>query len=200
MDGSSLETELRALASAGDHAAAIAGLVKGFGPEIWTYLAGVLRSSDDEIGDAFAAFCEDVCRGLPSFRFESSVRTWAYVVARRAALRQQRESRRRARRFDGPAELEAIAQAVRSTTVEHLRTTNHARLAAVRDQLDHDDRTILILRVDRQLPWREIAQVMADTELDREALRKREQVLRKKFEAIKRQLRAQLARYPSGPT
>jgi RNA polymerase sigma-70 factor (ECF subfamily) len=194
MDGSSLESELRALASAGEHAAAIAALVKGYGPEIWTYLAGVLRTNDDELGDVFAAFCEDVCRGLPSFRFESSVRTWAYVIARRAALRHLRDARQRTRRFDGPAELEAIAQAVRSTTVEHLRTTNHDRLAAVRDRLDHDERTILILRVDRQLPWREIAQVMADTALDREALRKREQVLRKKFEGIKRQLRDHIVR------
>jgi RNA polymerase sigma-70 factor (ECF subfamily) len=192
MDGA-IEAELRTLA-ARDPAAAVAALVKGYGPEIWTYLAGVLRASDDDLGDVFAAFCEDVCRGLPRFRFASSVRTWAYVIARRAALRHLREARRRTRRFDGPAELEAIAAAVRSTTVEHLRTTNHERLASLRDGLDHDERTILILRVDRQLPWREIARVMADDDLDGEALRKREQVLRKKFEAIKRQLRDQIAR------
>jgi RNA polymerase sigma-70 factor (ECF subfamily) len=192
MDGSAIESEVQTLAAARDQPAAVAALVKGYGPEIWTYLAGVLRTGDDALGDVFATFCEDVCRGLPSFRFESSVRTWAYVIARRAALRHLREARQRARRFDGPAELEAIAEAVRSTTVEHLRTTNHEHLAALRDQLDHDERTILILRVDRQLPWREIAQVMADGELDGDALRKREQVLRKKFESIKRQLREQI--------
>lgn len=193
MTASAIESEVRTLA-ARDRSAAVAALIKGYGPEIWTYLAGVLRSSDDELGDAFATFCEDVCRGLPAFRFESSVRTWAYVIARRAALRQLRDRRRRARRFDGPAEIEAIAQAVRSTTVDHLRTTNHERLAAVRDQLDHDDRTILILRVDRQLAWREIARIMADGELAPDALRKREQVLRKKFESIKRRLRESLVR------
>jgi len=193
MDGSTLEAEVRALATT-DSAAAVAAVVRGYGPEIWTYLAGVLRSSDDDLGEVFAVFCEDVCRGMPSFRFESSVRTWSYVIARRAALRHLREARRRARRFEAAPELEAIAEAVRSTTAMHLRTTNHERLAAVRDQLDHDERTILILRVDRQLPWREIAQVMADGELDGEDLRKREQVLRKKFESIKRKLRAQLGR------
>jgi len=188
-----IESEVKSLA-ARDRTAAVAALIKGYGPEIWTYLAGVLRSSDDELGEAFAAFCEDVCRGLPAFRFESSVRTWAYVIARRAALRQLRASRRRERRFDGPAEIEAIAAEVRTTTVDYLRTTNHERLAAARDQLDHDDRTILILRVDRQLAWREIAQVMADGELAPDALRKREQVLRKKFEGIKRRLRESIVR------
>jgi len=194
MDGSTIEREVRDLADAGDATAAVAALVKGYGPEIWTYLAGALRTNDDEIGETFSVFCEDVCRGLAAFRFESSARTWAYVIARRAALRHLRDARLRARRFDGPAELEAIAEAVRSTTVQHLRTTNHDRLTQLRDQLDADERTILILRVDRQLAWREIAQIMADGELDADALRKREQVLRKKFEAIKRQLRDHLGR------
>jgi len=191
---SPIEAEIRARADAQDLTGAVAALVRGYGPEIWTYLAGVLRTGDDDLGDVFAAFCEDVCRGLPAFRFAASARTWAYVVARHAALRHLREARRRAQRFDGPAEVERIAQEVRSTTALHLRTTNHDRLAAVRDQLDRDDRTILILRVDRQLPWREIALIMADAELDGEALRKREQVLRKRFEAIKRQLRDHIAR------
>jgi RNA polymerase sigma-70 factor (ECF subfamily) len=194
MDGTEIEREIRELAEAGEVSAAVAALVKGYGPEIWGYLAGTLRTSDDELGEVFSAFCEDVCRGLPGFRFESSGRTWAYVIARRAALRHVRDARQRARQFDGPAELEAIAHAVRSTTVQHLRTTNHERLAEVRDQLDTDERTILIQRVDRQLTWREIAHIMGGGELDPEALRKREQVLRKKFEAIKRQLRDHLGR------
>lgn len=192
MDGAAVEGEIRGRAEARDPTGAASALVRGYGPEIWTYLAGVLRTGDDDLADVFAAFCEDVCRGLPSFRFASTARTWAYVVARRAALRHLRAARQHARRFDGPAEIERIAAEVRTTTALHLRTTNHDRLAAARDQLDRDDRTILILRVDRQLPWREIALIMADAELDPDALRKREQQLRKKFETIKRHLRAQL--------
>lgn len=190
---SAVEAEVRACCDAHDTTGAAAALVRGYGPEIWSYLAGALRKPDDDVADVFAMFCEDVCRGLPGFRFASSARTWAYVVARRAALRHQRDERRRTRRFDGPAELETLAAHIRSTTAQHLRTTQHAKLAAVRDQLEPDDRTILILRVERQLPWREIAAIMADAELDAEALRKREQLLRKKFEGIKRRLRAQIS-------
>ena len=186
------EAAVRERASAGDHTAAADALVRGYGPEIVTYLAGVIRTSDD-LADVFATFCEDICRGLPRFRFESSVRTWSYVVARRAALKHMREAKTRARRFDGPAELEAIVDAIRTTTIEYLRTTNHDKLATLRAQLDPDERTILILRVDRQLPWREIALVMADGDLEGDALRRREQVLRKKFEGIKRSLREALS-------
>jgi RNA polymerase sigma-70 factor, ECF subfamily len=196
MDPTALEAEIAALAQASETSAAAAALIRGYGPEIWTYLASVLRAPDDDLADAFAVFCEDVCRGLPGFRFASSVRTWAYVIARRAALRHLRDADRRARRLVGEPALEAIAAEVRSTTAQHLRTTNHDRLAAARDQLDHDERTLLLLRVDRQLPWREIAQVMADDELTGDALRRREQVLRKKFELLKRQLRAKLAAKP----
>src|SRR5882672_8202056 len=77
MDRGAIESDVRARAQAGDHTGAIAALVKGYGPEIYGYLAGVLRSpriTDDDLGDVFAMFCEDVCRGLPAFRFESSDR------------------------------------------------------------------------------------------------------------------------------
>lgn len=186
------EAEIKDRIDAGDHAAAIEAVIKTYGPEVLSYLAGVMRTTDDDVGEVFAMFCENVCRGLPRFRFESSVRTWAYVIARRAALEFQRTTRRRARRFDGPDGIEAVAIAVQTTTLQHLRTTNLDRLAAVRDGLDPEERAILILRVDRQLPWREVAIVMADAELDDDGLRKREAALRKRFDTIKRHLREAL--------
>jgi RNA polymerase sigma-70 factor (ECF subfamily) len=192
MDRTATESEIQTRARAGDHAGAAAALVKGYGPEIVTYLAGVLRASDDDVREVFSIFCEDVCRGLPGFRFASAVRTWAYVVANRAALKHLRGVRQRAAYFNGPTDVEQIAAAVSSTTLQHMRTTNQQRLAEVRDQLDPEERTILILRVDRQLAWREVAQVMTEDELSDDALRKREQALRKKFETIKRRLREDL--------
>jgi RNA polymerase sigma-70 factor, ECF subfamily len=187
--GAPAEAEIRDRAVAGDHAGAIEAVIRTYGPEVVSYLAGVMRATDDDVGEVFAMFCENICRGLPRFRFESSVRTWAYVIARRAALEYQRGTRRRARRFDGPDGIEAVANAVQTTTMQHLRTTNLDRLAAVRAGLDPEERAILILRVDRQLPWRDVAIVMADGELDDDGLRKREAALRKKFDTIKRHLR-----------
>jgi RNA polymerase sigma-70 factor, ECF subfamily len=190
-DRAAIEADVRAACDARDHAGAAAAIVRGYGPEIVSYLAGVLRV-DEDIREVFSVFCEDVCRGLPSFRFDATVRTWSYVIAHRAVLKHLRAVRMQRRRFDGPVDLEAVAAQVHSTTMEHMRTTNRDRLAAIRDQLGPEQRTILILRVDRQLGWRDIAQITSEIELDAEALRRREQTLRKKFETIKRQLRAQL--------
>jgi RNA polymerase sigma-70 factor (ECF subfamily) len=65
----------------------------------------------------------------------------------------------------------------------------------VREQLEPDDQMLLILRVDRQLEWRDLALVMStrdhcptarldDAALDREAAR-----LRKRFERVKAELK-----------
>ena len=66
---------------------AIEAVIRAYGPEVVSYLAGVMRASDDDVGEVFGMFCEYVCRGIPGFRSESSVRTWAYVIARRAGPR-----------------------------------------------------------------------------------------------------------------
>ena len=67
-------------------------------------------------------------------------------------------------------------------------------LAAARAALADDDRELLYLRVDRQLPWREIAVIMSDEGAgpDDEAVRKLDQALRKRFESVKRRLKAKL--------
>lgn len=188
-DRDAIEAEVRARAASGDHAGAATALVRGYGPEVVRFVAGILRSSDDDLAEVFAMFCEDVVRGLPGFRFASSVRTWSYALARNAASRFTRSGRRRTRRFHLPGELQEVANNVRISTLEYLRTAVKDRFAAAREELDDDERTILMLRLERQLGWREIAQVMADEELDDENLRRREQALRKRFETIKRRLK-----------
>lgn len=192
IDRQAIEAEIRTLCDRGDHAAAATAIVKHYGPEVTSYLAAVLRGNDDDLAESFAVFCEDMWKGLPRFRFASTVRTWCYTVARHAALRRARGDRRRGKRFALPGELGDVAAAVRTETLSYLRSAAKDRLAEARDSLDPDDQTILILRIDRQLPWREIALVMADEELDAGALQRREQVLRKRFEAIKRRLRQKL--------
>jgi len=62
----------------------------------------------------------------------------------------------------------------------------------LRDALDPDDRTLLVLRVDRGLSWEEVARVMlgvettADADLSRESDR-----LRKRYQLLKDELRRQ---------
>jgi DNA-directed RNA polymerase specialized sigma24 family protein len=79
----------------------------------------------------------------------------------------------------------------RSATEAHRRTAVKDRIRALREQLPDDDQTLLILHVDRALPWREIAMVMAEEgePLEGEALDRESARLRKQFERVKRQLK-----------
>jgi RNA polymerase sigma-70 factor, ECF subfamily len=191
-DRDALEADVRARCDRGDHAGATAAIVRGYGPEVIPFLASLLRSTDDELAEVFSMWCEDLVRGLPRFRVSASVRTWIYTVARHAASRLRRGDRRRGKRFSLPGELQDIAEAVRSSTVEYMRTAVKDKLALARERLDDEERAILMLRVDRQLGWRDIARILADDDLDEDALRKREQSLRKRFETIKRHLKEHL--------
>jgi RNA polymerase sigma-70 factor (ECF subfamily) len=194
-----IEATVRACLERGDHTAATTRAVQGYGPQILGYLLAMSRHEADA-HDAFAQFCEDLWRGLAGFRWQSSLRTWCYVIARNALQRQQGRAPAR----HGPhvalsqaPELQALAAQARTGTAEYLRTETRTRLSALRDRLDPDDRTLLILRVDRRMSWRDIAEVLADP--DRPApLERRAAALRKRFERLKHELREQLL--AAGPT
>ncbi|MGN6107017.1 MAG: sigma-70 family RNA polymerase sigma factor, partial [Kofleriaceae bacterium] len=84
---------------------------------------------------------------------------------------------------------DALVAQVRETTLVHLRTAVKDRMRALRDQLEPDDRTLLILRVDRDLQWREIAQVLLGDQADAAELDRHAATLRKRFERVKQRLR-----------
>jgi RNA polymerase sigma-70 factor, ECF subfamily len=186
-----LEHDIRARAEAGELGEAVTIALRGFGPEVLGYLVAIARS-DSDAGDAFSLFCEDVWRGLPRFRWASSFRTWAYTLARHAHARLARDPERRHPKValsDSPA-LAELAVAVRTTTMLALNSQAKSKMTLLRDQLEPDDRTLLILRIDRRLSWQEIARVMAeDDQLDDAAATKVAATLRKRFERVKDRLR-----------
>ena len=75
------------------------------------------------------------------------------------------------------------------------RTETKTRLQALRDALPEEDRMLLVLRMDRQLAWNELARVLAeadgDVPLDDAALAKEAARLRKRFQLVKDRLREQ---------
>ncbi len=181
---------MRAYLERGEHSAATTFAVQGYGPQILGYLLAMSRNEADA-HDAFAQFCEDLWRGLAGFRWQSSLRTWSYVIARNALQRQQGKAPGR----HGPhvalsqaPELQAIAARARTETAEYMRTETRSRLSALREQLDPDDRSLLILRVDRRMAWRDIAEVLADP-AQPVTLERRAAALRKRFERLKLELR-----------
>lgn len=155
-----------------DHEAATVA-VRGYGPAVLGFLVGALKDRD-VAKEVFSQACENLWRNLAGFRRECALGTWFYVLAWNAAKNQLNEAhRRRVRRLE-TSEISAIAAQVRSTGVSALRGT----AAKLREGLTPEERTLLILRVDRELSWKDVAHVM---ELD-------EPVLRKRFERIRRKL------------
>jgi RNA polymerase sigma-70 factor, ECF subfamily len=176
-----VEREISGHLDAADHDGAVAAIIGGYGPVILGYLTTILRSEDDA-GEVFEEFAERVLGGIGSFRRESAVLTWCFRIAYNEALRFRGDPYRRRRDALDSAVAE-IAGRVRSATAPYLRTAVKDRVAALRESLDPDEQTLLSLRIDQDLPWNDVAEVMG---VDAAALRKR-------FERVKTKLR-ELAR------
>jgi RNA polymerase sigma-70 factor (ECF subfamily) len=175
-----LEREVRALCDVGDHARAATALLRGYGPELYGFIAALHRGDGD---DVFGDLSMDLWRGLPAFRWDSSLRTWAYALARNASHRARRKQRREVPLDEAVLEL---AAEVRTKTKSFLRTEVKSKFAALRAALPVEDQELLILRVDRGLAWNDLAIALADGPLDdvtREAAR-----LRKRFSVLKEKL------------
>ncbi len=179
---SDLEPRILALLDTGDVSAAATEALRGYGPQVLGYLTAVLRD-DDDAHDVFSQFAEDLWRGLPGFRRESAVRTWAFRLAWHAASRYARDPYRRRHRPIMTTEASKIAAEVRSTMSTYAPGGRADKLMKLRESLDPAEQTLLILRVDKGMPWEDVAEVMrADGEAPSPA------ALRKRFERLKEKL------------
>lgn len=177
------------LAAAGAGPAAAAA-IELYGGEVLGFLHAVARD-EDLASEAFSVFSEDLLRGLPGFRWDASLRTWAYALARNALHRLRRDPRRRARNnipLSNPgADISAIVDQVRTQTLPFLRTSVKDELRRLREALDPDDHALLVLRIDRKMSWKDIARALPGEEA--EELDRRAATLRKRFERAKTMLR-----------
>lgn len=178
----SLDREVIELRERGEHEQAATVAIRTLGPEIVGYLTALLHDRV-EAGEVFSQFAEDLWRGLPGFRAESSLRTWAYRLARHALLRHRRAPfRRRGERLD-TTQASALAGSIMASTAVR-QEWRAQQLARLRSVLDDDEQTLLILRVDRALSWTDVAEVLAGEDGERPD----EATLRKRFERLKDKL------------
>jgi RNA polymerase sigma-70 factor (ECF subfamily) len=171
----------------GELSEAATAAIRGYGPEILGYLAAILRD-DDAAAESFSRFAEDLWKGLPGFKRKASMRTWAYRVAWNAAQDTIADAfRRRGRRLD-TSEMSQLAVSVRSSSAEFLADAAKARLQALRANLQPDEQTLLVLRLNRGLAWSEVAEVLstAEEQLDPAAVRKRYERLKEKLRKLAR--------------
>jgi RNA polymerase sigma-70 factor (ECF subfamily) len=181
------EAQIREHLTRGDHPRAVTIALERFGPEILGFLVATERNHDAG-AEIFAQLCEDLWRGIGAFRGDSSFRTWAYVLARHAAVRYHRDpyQRRAAPLGDAPW-LWELEDRLRTTTLSHLKSEVRDAVARLRDQLTPDEQALLILRVDRGMAWNDIAQVLDGG--DREQARRHAAAHRKRYERVKNKLR-----------
>jgi RNA polymerase sigma-70 factor (ECF subfamily) len=186
------EQEIRTAFESGRMQDAATAVLSLYGDEILSFIHSRLRDRVDS-DEAFATFAEDLWNGLPSFGWRSTVRTWAYTLARNATVRHASTNKRRAARnlpLSCPGEVAELVDRVRETTQCYKQTAVKDHFRALREQLDLEDQTLLILRVDRNMSWRELALALSGTvDLDEAAIERESARLRKAFERVKLELR-----------
>lgn len=183
-----LEGELRALLERGATNEAATLALRRSGPELLRFLVHA-HGNESTGAEVFSLLAEDVWRGLPAFRWECSFRTWTYALARRASARYRRSERAHGRAIP-LSELGALSELideVRTRTLSRLRDENSAAIDTLKGELDVDERMLLSLRVERELSWAEIAEVLAE---EGQAADPAAQArLRKRFQLLKERLK-----------
>jgi len=190
------ELAIRTACGAGDITLATTTALRRYGSELLGFLAGMLNDYDSA-SDAFAMFSERLWRAMPQFQWKCSLRTWCYRLARNAAIDVCRTERRKGElRLSSAPEVFELAERLRTNTLSLLRTEKRGALERLRDELSEEDRALLVLRVDRQLEWRELALVLASPPeggstlaADDELLKREAARLRKRFQLVKERLR-----------
>ena len=185
------DAAIRSLLAEQDHRRAATLILRSYGAELLRFLHVRLRSSSDA-DEAFSMVCEDMWSGLPGFRGAASVRTWLFVLARSVASRVYIARKQTLqRRSFVELELHDVIDHVRTTTAMFRKTSSKLLLRGLREKLDDDQQTLMILRVDRGLSWKELAVVMHEALPDSEGeeLERASARVRTRFQVAKKRLR-----------
>jgi RNA polymerase sigma-70 factor (ECF subfamily) len=184
-DPSALERDIASALAAQDWTRAATLALRGYGRDILLYLRGVLRDTDLS-DDAFSRFSEKLWLSMADFRGEASFAAWAYRLAWYSTKELKRGLARRRERRLADGELSQVVAEVRETTAAWLRTAAKDRWAGLRESLDAEERSLLLLRIERKMSWKQIAEVMAEdgTPTAEAALRKRFERLRTKLHRL----------------
>jgi len=175
------------LLAAGDAGAAATHAIRTMGSSALRYLHALLPDEDDA-KDAFSQWAEKVWRGLPIFRGECPLRVWALRLAYHAALDLKAQAWRRYGRRLETTEASQLAESARTATAIR-REQQLSVLQRLIQTLTPEEQTLLELRVDQQLSWTEIADV-----LGHEGANPLPAALAKRFQRLKEHLSEMLRR------
>jgi RNA polymerase sigma-70 factor, ECF subfamily len=187
------ERHVRDAFQRGDLRLATTLAIELYGADVLSFLRARLRTQT-QVEDAFLQFGEDLWTGIASFRWQSSLRAWMFALARNSATRLGKAAHRKREVpwSEGHEQLLGTIERIRTGTPLYQQTEAKSRMRALREQLDGDQQTLLILRVARHLSWKELAVVMGEVPLDagETELTRASARMRGRFQAAKAQLRA----------
>ncbi len=183
------EAVIREAWDRGDFDRAVEIVITRLGPQLLGYISAITREHGHD-REIFSILAEDLWRGLPRFEWRSTVRAWAFKLARNARARFLIDHSRRARTevLVGPAWLTALVQQTRSPTPPHLRTDVKDRFRDLRGRLDEEEQMLLMLRIDRKMSWSELAVALDEVRAD-ESTTTASARLRQRFAVLKQKLR-----------
>jgi RNA polymerase sigma factor (sigma-70 family) len=186
------EAQIRDFISGGNLRSAIEAAVVGYGDELLAYLLKELK--DQEVTkDVFSRFIENICRGIHTFRMESSFRTWAYTILKNTLRRHLREglqdeppalipagaeisALRYAVAQDGSISVSMIPNGRPSASSDLQQKEQLLKLNELRQRLKKADRDLVSLVVDKEMSFEEIAEKLSSQgagTITAEALRQR---------------------------
>ena len=171
---------------AGDGRQAATVLLRTHGPSVLRYLRSLLREKD-AVDDAFSLFAEWAWTGISRFRGESSLRTWAFGVAWNAARRVTDEAWRKNKERLKTRDASKLAQEIRASSALELDRRSD-KLEELRRELSPEEQNLLVLRIDQELSWDEVATILTSASEPPSVA-----MLRKRFERLKERI-ARMAR------
>jgi RNA polymerase sigma-70 factor (ECF subfamily) len=162
-----VDVQVQAAIAAREYKRALELLAHGYVDLVFGYCVRVLNEDSARAKDVTQQVFEEVCRGIAGYRGEASVKTWLLAIAHHQCLKEMATSMRRRsllgqHQDDVAAHLYANPPAMAESAV--LSEEGLAWLTRALDQLDPEDRSILVMRfgvgVPHELSASEIAHIL----------------------------------------
>jgi RNA polymerase sigma-70 factor (ECF subfamily) len=162
-----IDVQVQAAVAAGDYRRALELLTLTYLDLVFGYCFRVLNEDTPRAKDVTQQIFEEVCRGITRYRGESSVKTWLLAIAHHQCLKEIATCARRGNLLaQHQDEVAASLHAEPPPLAEFAVLSQEwlGWLARSLDQLDPEDRSILIMRfgvgVAHELSTTEIAQIL----------------------------------------
>jgi RNA polymerase sigma-70 factor, ECF subfamily len=163
----SVDTQVRAAIAAGEYSQALELVAHTYLDLIFGYCFRVLNADTPRAKDVTQQVFEEVCRGIARYRGEASVKTWLLAIAHHQCLKDIATcERRRSLLHQHQDEVATQIHADAPIPAEWAMPSHEwlAWLTSALEQLDPEDRSILIMRfgigVAHELSALEIAQIL----------------------------------------